>query len=153
MTVRPRSTVRLYHINQDTSGDGICCMFMFGQGWYTVTEDGVEKAAGGFFVESETTIWGSCAPAPPCPSGQARYQVTVKTDYHPGDTTYTLKNTCSNAIILSESNFSSPYYTFRSEAVCADAGEMSFVINVSYFLFILQECESQQSQSNQFLTL
>ena len=73
-------------------------------------------------------------PLPPCPSGQKKYQVTITTDGWPGETSYMLKNTCTGAQILTGSGYTEPGNEYPSAEVCADAGKMEFVINVSYFL-------------------
>ena len=131
--------------SQDSAYDGICCAY--GEGWYSVTEDGVEKASGAsFFDSTETKTWGSCptpppiqAPShPPCPSGQKRYEVAVNRLCDGADTSFTLTNTCSDDVILSASVPSS-----FEDAVCSNAGKMQFAINVSYF-FCFCECSSVQ---------
>lgn len=42
----------------DSYGDGICCYW--GEGGYTVKENGIEVASGGAFDYMETKTWGSC---------------------------------------------------------------------------------------------
>ena len=72
--------------------------------------------------------------APPaCESGQKRYQVTVTADKYPTETSYTLKNLCSDVTVLSGNTFV-PYEANVSEAKCAPAQRMQFVIKVSLFL-------------------
>ena len=90
-------------------------------------------------------------PLPPCPSGQNRYQVTVTTDNWPGETSWTLTNTCTGTQVLAGSGYTVAGTSYPSEEKCADAGKMEFVINVSYFLFLrVFICPSQ---NNQLLTL
>lgn len=42
----------------DTYGDGLCCGQ--GEGFFSVTFDGVEYASGGEFAKSESLTWGDC---------------------------------------------------------------------------------------------
>ena len=81
------------------------------------------------FCDTETS---TCVP-PPCPSGEKRYQVTVTADNYPQETSYTLKNLCSDATILADSVLDAAVANV-SEAKCAPAQKMQFVIKVSLFL-------------------
>lgn len=90
---------------------------------------------------------------PPCPSGQKRYQVTITTDNYPGETNYVLKNTCTGNQVLTGCGCGIAGSSFPSAEVCAEAGEMEFVINVSYYLFLRVLVFICSFQSNQLLTL
>ncbi len=92
------------------------------------------------FCYTETSECVAAPPAPtpapgaPCPSGQTKYQVTVTADNYPSETSYTLKNLCSNETILEGSNDEFDAGVDHVSVVCAAAERMQFVIKVSLFL-------------------
>ncbi len=84
-------------------------------------------------VASPPTPTTPPGPGTLCPSGQKIYQVTVIGDGYPTETSYTLKNVCSGEVILSGCDCVCGEADV-SEATCADAQRMEFVIRVSLFL-------------------
>merc|ERR1712183_200809 len=120
----------------DAYGDGICCSY--GQGGYVIKVDGTEVVNGGEFGDSTTetfTVNGPSPTNPPpttapeatpstapvtAPSGCVTFGITLNTDAHGYETSFTLINDNTAVTRLAGGGYSSSM-TF-DEGTCLDNG-------------------------------
>merc|ERR1712176_859781 len=133
----------------DAYGDGICCSY--GQGGYKIKVDGTEVVNGGEFGDSTTetfTVNGfppTTAPvAPPttapvttpsaapvtAPSGCVTFGITLNTDAHGYETSFTLIN--DNTAVTRLAGGGYPSSMTIDEGTCLDNGRYIFTISDSY---------------------
>ena len=95
------------------------------------------------YARKLTTTVGDCngptappTPAPtlaPCPSGEKFMKVTILTDNYPGETTWTVENTCTGATEMSGGPYASSGTTYESQkCLPEEGGSYEFTINDSY---------------------
>jgi len=135
----------------DSFGDGICCGY--GEGHYSVKYGGaLVKYGVGDFGSSEPSNFGSCAPvaspskaptpvptsaAPTssptetCESDLVAVEVSIRTDNYPGETSWTLVNTCTSETAASGGDYDVKQ-TLNIVEHCVSPGAYEFTINDSF---------------------
>jgi len=109
----------------DSYGDGICCAY--GEGFYTVTADGVEVASGGDWTgDSDLGIFETSVF---CVADDACVVVTLLTDQYSGETSWSLT---ANGVEVGTNPTLAPNTLFVSSfgectSGCADAGACNYV--------------------------
>ena len=80
-----------------------------------------------------TTVGGCEAPTPtptPCPAGEKHLKVTIHTDTYPGETTWTVTNTCtSDTTVMSGGPYSTASHVHIAQQ-CVQDGKFDFTIQV-----------------------
>lgn len=68
-------------------------------------------------------------PAPPCLTGEMK--VTIRTDNYPGETSWTVKNTCTDTTFMAGGSYGAAATTYVSEKCLPSVGRYEFNIQVS----------------------
>ena len=87
------------------------------------------SGVGGVCVHVDTCASEAPSAAPTC--GGDKIVVNILTDNYPGETTWTLENTCTNTQVMSGGPYSQGGTEFSQES-CADTGKYRFTINDAY---------------------
>ena len=114
---------------KDSYGDGICCSY--GTGAYTVKYGGAQVSSGGDFGSSKADTFGDECSSSKCPAGENPLTVTVNTDNYPSETSWELR-TCSGALALSGSGYTSAGSTYSTSECVPDTSSYNFVIMDSW---------------------
>jgi hypothetical protein len=114
---------------KDSYGDGICCSY--GTGAYTVKYGGAQVSSGGDFGSSKADTFGDECSSSKCPAGENPLTVTVNTDNYPRETSWELR-TCSGALALSGSGYTSAGSTYSTSECVPDTSSYNFVIMDSW---------------------
>mmetsp|Transcript_19147 Transcript_19147/g.29489 ORF Transcript_19147/g.29489 Transcript_19147/m.29489 type:complete len:446 (-) Transcript_19147:139-1476(-) len=128
----PRNVGDYKFIIKDSWGDGICCNE--GNGSYQVTWNGVVVGSGGDFgnretIKLSTSVGPGPPPTPPPPPGTCiPFDLLLTTDYYGSETTWDVKESGTNTLVLSGGNYEDDVVKTHIETGCLPNGEYVFTI-------------------------